>query len=215
LRLFAGLLLLLLSFAGGPVAATGKRVSERPWRMVIPSIGLESQVEAVGFRERGGQLEWGTSEWAVAYHKGTALPGEIGNAVFSGHNASRGTGVFRALYRATVGDQITLYVGEVALEYQIVERHVMRELLAGAEMRRQNATWAGPFPDERITLVTCHPTWTNTHRLVIVARPLPRLTPLIAPGLVVLPETVAQPLSSIPATWPDVFVTLPPGAIPP
>ncbi len=41
------------------------------------------------------------------------------------------------------------------------------------EVRRENARWIQPTEDERITLTTCWPYTSNTHRLIIVAKPLP------------------------------------------
>jgi sortase (surface protein transpeptidase) len=38
--------------------------------------------------------------------------------------------------------------------------------------RSRNKRWIGPFPDERVTLVTCYPTWTNADRLILVGKPL-------------------------------------------
>jgi sortase A len=39
------------------------------------------------------------------------------------------------------------------------------------EIRMANAEWLGGTDDERLTLVTCWPQKSNTHRLIIVARP--------------------------------------------
>ena len=36
----------------------------------------------------------------------------------------------------------------------------------------ENAAWIMPSEDERLTLVTCWPYTSNTHRLIIVARPV-------------------------------------------
>ncbi len=41
------------------------------------------------------------------------------------------------------------------------------------EVRLKNAQWMQPTPDERLTLISCWPYWTNTHRVIIVARPVP------------------------------------------
>ena len=65
-----------------------------------------------------------------------------------------------------------MYVGDQAYDYVVVEREVFREILVSEHERLRNTQWIGPFPDERVTLVTCHPTWTNTHRLVVVGKPL-------------------------------------------
>lgn len=40
------------------------------------------------------------------------------------------------------------------------------------ETRLENARWILPSEDERITLITCWPYFSNTHRLIIVARPV-------------------------------------------
>jgi sortase A len=39
-------------------------------------------------------------------------------------------------------------------------------------VRLQNAQWIQPTTDERLTLVTCWPYNDNSHRLIIVARPI-------------------------------------------
>jgi sortase (surface protein transpeptidase) len=39
----------------------------------------------------------------------------------------------------------------------------------------ENTAWIGPMDDERITLVTCWPETSNTHRLVVVAEPDPTM----------------------------------------
>ncbi len=40
------------------------------------------------------------------------------------------------------------------------------------EERLENNRWIGNFDDERLTLVTCWPYTSNTHRVILVARPL-------------------------------------------
>ena len=40
------------------------------------------------------------------------------------------------------------------------------------DIRMNNAQWILPSVDERLTLITCWPYETNTHRLIIVARPM-------------------------------------------
>jgi len=36
----------------------------------------------------------------------------------------------------------------------------------------QNARWIMASSDERLTLVTCWPAYSNTHRLILVAKPI-------------------------------------------
>ncbi len=40
------------------------------------------------------------------------------------------------------------------------------------EIRKANAEWIAPTTNERLTLVTCWPKRSNTHRLIIVAEPV-------------------------------------------
>ncbi|HOG80388.1 MAG TPA: sortase, partial [Anaerolineaceae bacterium] len=40
------------------------------------------------------------------------------------------------------------------------------------EQRIENARWIEPSVDTRLTLITCWPYESNTHRLVVVARPV-------------------------------------------
>jgi LPXTG-site transpeptidase (sortase) family protein len=81
--------------------------------------------------------------------------------------------VFRNLRKVRVGDKLTIYVGEQAFEYKVTQRKILREAFQTRKKRLANARWIGEFPDERVTIVTCHPYWTNTHRLVLVAKPIP------------------------------------------
>jgi sortase A len=40
------------------------------------------------------------------------------------------------------------------------------------DTRMENARWILPSTDERLTLITCWPAESNTHRLIVVAQPL-------------------------------------------
>ena len=53
--------------------------------------------------------------------------------------------------------------------------HLLEEKGMPEEVRRSNAQWIAPTDDERVTLVTCWPYTSNTHRLVIVAKPFWKL----------------------------------------
>lgn len=157
----------------GPPGPRVVTPADLPARLVMPAIQLDSAIEPMGLVETGGVYEWIAPEDTVGWHDTSALPGQAGNLVLSGHNASLGGKVFRNLYRAQVGDRFTIRTGQQAFIYEIAERHILRELFTSRATRQANAAWIGEFPDERVTLVTCHPTWTNTHRLVLVARRIP------------------------------------------
>jgi sortase A len=53
---------------------------------------------------------------------------------------------------------------------------IVPERSATPEERLDNARWILPSNDERLTLITCWPYDSNSHRLILVAAPLPRET---------------------------------------
>ncbi len=171
-----GLVLALLAGQALPVAAGGgpnEGPLPPPTRLVIPELKLDAAIEPVGLQSTRRGYEWEIAPKAVGWHDLSATPGHSGNIVLSGHNGSRGGKVFRNLWRLKVGDRITVYVGEQPFEYEVSERAVLRDLFVSKARREANARWIDHFPEERLTLVTCHPSWTNTHRLVVVALPVP------------------------------------------
>jgi len=50
---------------------------------------------------------------------------------------------------------------------------ILEERDAPVEQRLENARWLARSEDERLTLITCWPPESNTHRLIIVAIPDP------------------------------------------
>lgn len=45
-------------------------------------------------------------------------------------------------------------------------------MFASEYRRGQIAALLGQFGDERLTLITCYPPFSNTHRLIVVAHPV-------------------------------------------
>jgi len=145
-----------------------------PTRVVIPAIELDSEVVPVGWKKivHGGKLAsvWEVAEYAAGWHQNSALPGEVGNVVLSGHHNIKGE-VFRYIVDLNPGDTITLYAGDRPYTYTVESRFVVRDKGQSAERRQENARWIGSFPDERLTLVTCWPYTSNTHRVIVIAKP--------------------------------------------
>jgi sortase A len=150
--------------------------SSPPTRLVIPQIGLDSKVVEVSWRveKKDGQLVsvWDVADYAAGFHRGSAYPGRIGNTVISGHHNIKGE-VFRYLVDLEPGDEVILYVGEVAYRYAVEEKLILPDKYVSAEQKRENGKWVRYFPDERLTLVTCWPYENNTHRVIVITRPLP------------------------------------------
>lgn len=145
-----------------------------PTRLVIPAIGVDATVVPVGWHtaEEGGKLVnvWDVADYAVGWHKTSAYPGQGENVVMNGHHNIRGK-VFRYLVDLAAGDEVIVYVGEMAYHYRVTEKHIVEEKNAPAEVRERNAQWIAPTGDERVTLVTCWPYTNNTHRVIVVAKP--------------------------------------------
>lgn len=157
-----------------PAIEISEAAPTTPTRIVAPAIGLDAEVIPMGWKavERNGQIvgEWVIPDYAAGWHKNSALPGTGGNTVLSGHNNIAGE-VFRYLENFEMGDEITLYAGDQTFLYRVEEKYIVREAGMPEEVRRRNAQWMMPTEDERLTLISCWPYWTNTHRIIIVARP--------------------------------------------
>ena len=111
-------------------------------------------------------------EPAVGWHASSATLGISGNTVLNGHHNIYGE-VFKDLVELEAGDEIILYSDNFAYRYSVEERVIFPERFAKPEQRVQNAAWIQPTEDERLTLITCWPYESNTHRLVLVAKPVP------------------------------------------
>lgn len=148
---------------------------QSPTRIVIPKINLDAKVVETGWKqvmENGKPVStWVVPDFAAGYFKTSAYPGTSGNTVLAGHHNIKGK-VFRYLVNLEPGDQIDLYVNDRKLTYQVSDKFILKEAGATLAQRRKNAEWIAPTQDERLTLVTCWPYWTNTHRVIVVARPM-------------------------------------------
>lgn len=125
----------------------------RPLRFAIPSLGLDSPVKEV-FVVDG---VWEVAEYAVGYHHGSALPGNIGNMVVSGHAGLRGA-VFRDLGRLKAGDEVIVENGGWRYVYRV--RTAVNVWPTQVEVM-------DPTPTAVLTLITCT-NW-DTQRLVVIA----------------------------------------------
>ncbi|MBN1994125.1 MAG: sortase [Anaerolineae bacterium] len=153
--------------------ASGSRV---PARIVVEKIDLDAPVVEMGWRlqERWGKLisEWDVPDQEAAWHRNSALPGEGGNVVISGHNNSMGGRVFADLEKLEPGDEIILWTSQGdSFVYQVDEKRLVRALGASQEAQEFLQAVMEPTSYEQLTLITCWPNWTNTHRLIIIANP--------------------------------------------
>jgi sortase A len=147
-----------------------------PDHIIAPAIGLDAPVIEMGWRttDQGGQLisEWEMPDNEAAWHRNSARPGEGNNVVISGHNESTGGQVFARLEELQLGNEIILNNNQnESFTYQVIEKNIVRTFAISTEADEYLRSVTEPTSEEQLTLITCWPSWSNTHRLVIVAIP--------------------------------------------
>jgi len=153
--------------------ATAIWTGTEPTNIVIPSIGLDAPVVSIGWKvekvDGQDQAIWDVPDYrAAGWHDTSALLRVTGNTVLNGHNTSKGE-VFRDLYKVEIGARIFVAGkdGEVYV-YRVEEKYILREAGQPLEVRLENARYIQDTPDERLTLVTCHPYGSLANRLVLI-----------------------------------------------
>jgi sortase A len=140
----------------------------------IPKIGLDRVVvEGVSVTD----LKKGPG-----HYPGTALPGQLGNTVISGHRTTYGA-PFNRLDELQVGDEILVYDQSGPFKYVVSENKIVSPTAVEV---------LDPSSDARLTLTTCHPKFSARQRLIIVATlegtPRGAADQPSGPGLEILPE---------------------------
>jgi sortase A len=153
----------------------GRPAINIPTRLVIESVGIDSKIISVGWNviQKDGQEYsiWQVADYAVGWHQTTAGLGDPGNTVMAGHHNVNGE-VFRDLVNVERGDKVIVYSNDKKFEYVVDMKTIVKEKGEPVEVRRRNAQWIAPTNDERLTFVTCWPYTNNTHRVIVVVKPL-------------------------------------------
>jgi LPXTG-site transpeptidase (sortase) family protein len=158
-----------------PEIAKALEIPLIPDKIEIPSIGLVAPVVIAEFNftdvegETFGQ--WiPSSDFNAAWHPDSALLGANGNTVINGHHNDFGE-VFGELIDLESGDMVYVYAKGKKYSFIIANKMILLERGQPLDIKLANATWLGKTDDVRLTLVTCWPEKSNTHRLILVARP--------------------------------------------
>ncbi len=143
---------------------------------MIPAIQLDAPVVPSGYElvEIDGQVyqQWDApNEYAAGWQQASAYLGMPGNTVLNGHNNIYGS-VFSRLMDLNEGDTIEIYSGEWVILYTVTNKMLLPESGEDLSVRLENGRWMQPTTDERLTLVSCWPLDSNTHRVFIVAQPV-------------------------------------------
>lgn len=147
-----------------------------PDRIEIPAIGLVAPVVIADFNytkvegETFGQWQ-APNSYNAGWQPDSATLGRIGNTVINGHHNEYGE-VFGRLVDLKIGDIINVYSNNKLYSFIIANRMILQERGMDTNTRLQNARWLARTDDIRLTLVTCWPKISNTHRLILVARPV-------------------------------------------
>jgi LPXTG-site transpeptidase (sortase) family protein len=154
-------------------------LSEEPIHLFIPAIDLDApvvpaKIRTIKFRGEKFQQWLAPNYYAVGWHTDSARLGAIGNTVLSGHHNVLGA-VFSRLVDLQAGDVIQVYSHDHLFVYQVTNRMIVPEKYQQMDTRMANLQWILPSQDERLTLITCWPNDSNTHRVIIVAAPVRRL----------------------------------------
>lgn len=89
----------------------------------------------------------------------SAMPGELGNTVISGHRTTYGAPFYR-LDELKEGDEIVVFDATGPYTYKVTESKVVAPTEVGV---------IAPSTDARLTLTTCNPRFSARQRLIIVA----------------------------------------------
>lgn len=136
-----------------PVRPPANSYAPEPIKLIgqleIPKIGLSTPIyEGITLRN----IDLGPSHWP-----GTAMPGEVGNAVFAGHRVTH-THPFLHIDSLDTGDQIIFTINGVRSVYAVT----------GHEVVTPDALWiANQTPTATATIFGCHPPHSATYRYVV------------------------------------------------
>jgi sortase (surface protein transpeptidase) len=139
-----------------------------PVRLLIPAIGVNSQVEALGLDTQGRMATPSRSDRVGWYSPGSA-PGDVGNAVIDGHlDWTDGPAVFWRLGRLKRGDELVVVRADGSQARFAVQSSATTPYDASTDAL---FTRSGP---PALTLITCAGAWdrqrgTYLQRLVVRA----------------------------------------------
>ncbi|MGE3076458.1 MAG: sortase [Dehalococcoidia bacterium] len=141
-------------------AVAGVSMGGLPTRIVVPSAGVDTPISEVGIVNDGGRAVWETAWRAAGHHFDSAMPGQLGNMVITGHVSvadRSNVAVFHSLDGVSEGDLVEVFSGDDMYTYRIDK--VMVVAPGSVKLLRSDST-------ATVTLITCTKDLKN--RLVVV-----------------------------------------------
>lgn len=147
-----------------------------PDNIIIPSIGVNAPIKEATSKEipfwGKTYTQWeAPNSFAAGFHNTSAPLGRPGNTVLNGHQNIYGE-IFRYLSDIERGSIIYLSSGDNMFAYEVNSVLILEEKYQSVEKRTDNAKWILPSQDERLTLISCWPYNSNTHRVIVIATPI-------------------------------------------
>lgn len=154
--------LVTVAKAQAPDPLQARRISSSglPTRIVVPSASVDAPIAEVGVTVSEGKASWETAWKAAGHHIDSALPGQPGNMVITGHVsvADRSNlAVFKQLDKVAEGDTVEVYSGDQVFRYSVSK--VMVVPPSAVKLLRSST-------ESTVTLITC--THDLKNRLVVV-----------------------------------------------
>jgi len=146
-----------------------------PVRLVIPDIGVNQVIVETGLEVVGWNgmwvPRWQAPDFAVGHRETSARPGQRGNMILSGHNNTAGS-VFRDLEELEPGAEIIVYTADEAYTYRVESSETVLWVGADEAQMARHYELGGDTPDETLTLISCWPYVTYSHRIYVRAKPV-------------------------------------------
>jgi sortase (surface protein transpeptidase) len=137
------------------------------WRLVIPRIGVDAQIQPVG-RDSTGAMASPSSLESVGWFNSGPSPGQPGDAVIDGHYGVSQPAVFRRLHLLRPGDQLdVIWPDGRTVTFEVASS----ESVPASAHPPDVFSRTGP---PRLSLITCSGTWdgskaTYSDRLIVTA----------------------------------------------
>ena len=155
-------------------------------RISIPTLGVDSWIVA------GSKLK--DLEKGPGVFLNSSMPGHLGNFAVAGHRTSYGA-PFGDIDKLRKNDEFTVTSQEGSFTYTVTDSKVV-EPTDVSVLRTTDPTRAVA------TLITCHPKWTSSQRLVVHAELTSQQTAISAPAVV---SVTGSPAASVDAVTPGWF----------
>jgi LPXTG-site transpeptidase (sortase) family protein len=154
-------------------SAYGDRLIE--W-IRIPKISVYAPVVPVGWKVKSSNIngdttiEWDSPNAKVGWVISSGLPGENNNAILYGHN-NIDSSVFKRLGELSRGDLIVLSTGQGDWKYSVKDVEII-SVVREEENQQAFETYFRTSDYPQLTLLSCWPPISNTHRVIVLAEPV-------------------------------------------